>query len=68
MLDELGAHVAREGRHKTAHWPDWNRVPPSTETRDQLAGIWHSFAALGVLLFTALLVTEWLLRRMWGLV
>jgi uncharacterized membrane protein len=67
-LDELKSQVNRESRHKTTHWPDWQRVPPSEEMRDQAAGIWNSFALVGLLLFVALLGLEWLLRRLWGLV
>jgi hypothetical protein len=67
-LDDLKSQVNSESRHKTTQWPDWNRLPASDHTRDQLAGLWHSFALGGFLLFTALLGGEWLLRRMWGLV
>lgn len=65
-LDDLQGQVNRESRHKTTHWPDWTRVPASTHARDQLAGLWSSFALIGLLLFTALVGGEWLLRRLWG--
>ncbi len=67
-LEELQGQVNRESRHKTTHWPDWNRVPAPESTRDQLSGLWNSFALAGMLLFVALLGSEWLLRRWWGLV
>jgi hypothetical protein len=67
-LDDLKSQVNNESRHKTTQWPDWNRLPASEHTRDQLAGLWNSFALVGFLLFTAFLGSEWLLRRMWGLV
>jgi hypothetical protein len=67
-LDELKSQVNSESRHKTTQWPDWNRLPASEHTRDQLAGLWNSFALVGFLLFAGLLGSEWLLRRMWGLV
>ena len=67
-LDELKYQVNAESRHKTTQWPDWNRLPASDHARDQLAGLWSSFALGGFLLFTVLLGGEWLLRRMWGLV
>ena len=66
-LDELKSQVSRESRHKTTHWPDWKRVPASEQTRDQLAGLWHSFTLVSFLLFVTLLGGEWLLRRLWGL-
>jgi hypothetical protein len=65
-LDELQGQVNREARHKTVHWPDWTRTPASAQTRDQLAGLWHSFGLVSFLLFVALVGTEWLLRRLWG--
>jgi hypothetical protein len=67
-LDELQGQVNRESRHKTTHWPDWKRLPASDYARDQLAGLWHSFALVSFLLFSSLLGGEWLLRRLWGLV
>jgi hypothetical protein len=67
-LDELRGQVNRESRHKTTHWPDWRRVPTSDHPRDQLAGLWHSFGLVTLLLFVTLVGSEWLLRRMWGLV
>ena len=67
-LDELKNQVNRESRQKTTHWPDWQHIPVSDHTRDQLSGIWNSFALIGFLLFIALLGSEWLLRRLWGLV
>jgi hypothetical protein len=67
-LDELKNQVSRESRQKTTHWPDWQRLPSSDRARDQLSGLWNSFALVGFLLFVALLGTEWLLRRLWGLV
>jgi hypothetical protein len=66
-LDEVAKQVERESRVKTTRWPDWNRVPASDSVRDQLPGIWNSFALLGMLLFVTVLGCEWLLRRIWGL-
>ena len=68
FLDELQNQVNREGRQRTTHWPDWNRIPPSDSLRDQMSGLWSSFALLGFVLFVALLGGEWLLRRLWGFV
>ena len=68
FLDELKGQVSGAARHRTTQWPDWKRLPATDHTRDQLAGLWNSFALLGFLLFTALLGCEWLLRRLWGLV
>lgn len=67
-LDELKSQVNRESRHKTTHWPDWKRLPASDGMRDQLAGLWHSFALVSLVVFVALVGGEWLLRRLWGLV
>jgi hypothetical protein len=67
-LDELKGQVSRESRHKTVYWPDWKRLPASQSVRDQMPGLWHSFALISLLLFVALLGTEWALRRWWGLV
>lgn len=67
-LDELKGQVNREARHKTTHWPDWKRLPRSEAARDQLAGLWNSFALVSFAFFVALLGSEWLLRRLWGLV
>jgi uncharacterized membrane protein len=67
-LDELKNQVNRESRHKTTHWPDWKRVPVTEHPRDQLSGLWNSFTLVSFLLFVALLVGEWSLRRLWGLV
>jgi hypothetical protein len=67
-LDELKNQVNRESRMKTTHWPDWQHLPASDHTRDQLSGMWNSFALVSFLLFIALLGSEWLLRRLWGLV
>jgi hypothetical protein len=66
-LDELASQVKRESRVRTTNWPAWNRLPASDMARDQLAGLWNSFALLGLLIFVTLLFAEWLLRRMWGL-
>ena len=68
FLDELAGQVNRESRHKTTHWPDWKRVPATDAARDQLAGLWNSFALVGLLLFTMLVSGEWFLRRWWGMV
>jgi hypothetical protein len=67
-LDELRNQVNRESRQKTMHWPDWQRVPASDHMRDQISGLWSSFALVGFLLFVGLVGGEWLLRRLWGLV
>ena len=67
-LDELEGQVRADGRHKTSHWPDWTRLPASGHVRDQAAGLWSSFALFSYLLFIALIGSEWLLRRLWGLV
>jgi hypothetical protein len=67
-LAELQDQVNRESRQKTTHWPDWNRLPASEQTRDQLSGMWNSFALAALLLFVMLLGCEWALRRWWGLV
>jgi uncharacterized membrane protein len=67
-LDELKSQASRDARQKTIHWPDWQRLPPSDHVRDQLAGLWNSFAFVGFLLFVLLIGAEWTLRRMWGLV
>lgn len=67
-LDELQGQVNRESRLKTTHWPDWRRLPASEGTRDQLTGLWHSFALVSLVIFVGLLAGEWLLRRLWGLV
>jgi uncharacterized membrane protein len=68
LLDELKSQASRDARQKTIHWPDWQRLPPSDHVRDQLAGLWNSFAFVGFLLFVLLIGAEWTLRRMWGLV
>src|SRR5262249_34051459 len=65
-LDELKSQVNRDARHKTTHWPDWTRLPASGSGRDQMSGLWHSFALLTFLIFVALVGCEWGLRRMWG--
>ena len=67
-LDELKSQVNRESRMKTTHWPDWKRLPASERPRDQLSGLWDSFALVSFLLFVLLIGSEWGLRRMWGLV
>jgi uncharacterized membrane protein len=68
LLDELKNQASRDARQKTTHWPDWQRLPPSDHVRDQLSGLWNSFAFVGFLLFVLLIGSEWLLRRLWGLV
>lgn len=68
LLDELRNQASRDARQKTTHWPDWQRLPPSDHVRDQLAGLWNSFAIAGFLLFVLLIGCEWTLRRLWGLV
>ncbi|MSQ94755.1 MAG: hypothetical protein EXR98_09390 [Gemmataceae bacterium] len=67
-LDELKSQVNRESRLKTVHWPDWRKVPASESARDQLPALWNSFALMSLLLFVALVGSEWGLRRWWGLV
>ena len=68
LLDELRSQASRDARQKTIHWPDWQRLPPSDQVRDQLAGLWNSFAFVGFLLFVVLIGAEWTLRRIWGLI
>ncbi|HZZ82467.1 MAG TPA: vWA domain-containing protein [Gemmataceae bacterium] len=68
LLDELQSQASRDARQKTTHWPDWQRVPASDHLRDQVAGMWNSFALVGFLLFVGIIGSEWLLRRLWGLV
>ncbi len=68
LLDELKDQASRDARQKTTHWPDWQRLPPSDHLRDQLAGLWNSFAFVGFSLFVLLIGCEWTLRRLWGLV
>jgi len=68
FLDELKTQVNRESRQKTVYWPNWKHVPASDSLRDQLPGLWNSFALVNLLLFVGLIGCEWLLRRQWGLV
>jgi len=68
VLDALRDQLGKESRHKTIRWPDWKRVPTSDQARDQIVGMWNSFALLGLALFIGLLTLEWSLRRWWGLV
>lgn len=68
LLDELRTQASRDARQKTSHWPDWQRLPPSDHFRDQLSGMWNSFALFGFLLFVGCIGCEWALRRLWGLV
>jgi uncharacterized membrane protein len=55
-------------RAASSRWPDWRRSPVSDSAGDQLAALWQSSALLCFLAFTALLCTEWFLRRRWGMV
>jgi uncharacterized membrane protein len=68
LLDDLKSQASRDARQKTILWPDWQRLPPSDHLRDQLSGLWNSFAFVGFLLFVLLIGSEWTLRRLWGLV
>jgi hypothetical protein len=68
LLDDLKNQASRDARQRTTHWPDWQRLPPSDHLRDQLAGLWNSFAFVGFLLFVLCIGSEWTLRRLWGLV
>jgi uncharacterized membrane protein len=68
LLDELQSQASRDARQKTVHWPDWQRIPPSDHLRDQVSGLWNSFALVSFVLFVGLIGCEWLLRRLWGLV
>jgi len=68
LLDDLKNQASRDARQKTTYWPDWQHLPPSDHVRDQLAGLWNSFAFVGFLLFVLLIGSEWTLRRLWGLV
>jgi uncharacterized membrane protein len=55
-------------RAASSRWPDWRRSPVSDSAGAQLAALWQSSALLCFLAFTALLCTEWFLRRRWGMV
>jgi uncharacterized membrane protein len=68
LLGKLKGQVRRESHTKTARWPDWDRHPASDAWSDQLGGLWASAALIWFFAFAALLVAEWGLRRMWGMV
>ncbi len=67
-LDRIAQQATAEARVRTVHWPDWRRLPNSSSTRDQISGAWSSFSFGVLALFVALLTSEWLLRKRWGMV
>ena len=68
LLSELKGEVRKESHAKTVRWPDWERHPATDTLLDQIAGLWGSSAVIWLVLFAALLGTEWGLRRKWGMV
>ena len=48
--------------------PDWRKAPPSRAAHAQVGALMSSGILLCYVLFVGCLCTEWLLRRMWGLV
>ncbi len=68
FLQKLGAQPLPQSKPKTKVWPDWRRTPTSRGAGDQLSSLAGSGLLLIFGLFVALLGTEWLLRRYWGLV
>jgi uncharacterized membrane protein len=68
FLTNLRNQPTAQGRPKADVWPDWRRTPASDAVADQIAALWLSGMLACFLLFAALLCTEWLLRRRWGMV
>jgi hypothetical protein len=68
FLETLSAQQRAQTKPKPQLWPDWRRNPPSDGFGDQFTTLWSSTALPFFMLFTALLCTEWFLRRRWGMV
>lgn len=66
-LEQLHAREAPP-QTRVSHWPDWRRMPPSGNLRDQLVTLWNSTALAALLVYIACLCAEWYLRRRWGMV
>jgi hypothetical protein len=67
-LRDLSSQPLAQGGTKPRLWPDWRKAPPTRAAHAQVGALMSSGILLCYVLFVACLCTEWLLRRMWGLV
>jgi hypothetical protein len=67
-LAELRERSWAQGWVRRDVWPHWKYVPASDAFPDQLTAMVASGALPALVLFLALVSTEWFLRRWWGLV
>ncbi len=68
FLKQLAEQAAPNIGAKVHLWPDWRRTPQSRSVGSQLAALTGSGILLALIIFVGCLCTEWLLRRLWGLV
>jgi hypothetical protein len=68
FLRDLGSQPLDPGATKPMLWPDWRKTPASRSVGAQMSALVSSGILLCYVLFVGCLCTEWLLRRLWGLV
>jgi hypothetical protein len=67
-LQELRDRTTTPGWVKRDVWPNWKMPAASNGVADQLEALLQSLVLPCLLLFVLCVVTEWFLRRWWGLV
>jgi uncharacterized membrane protein len=68
FVRDLASQPMAQGATKPRLWPDWRKAPASRAPHAQVGALVSSGILLCYVLFVACLCTEWLLRRLWGLV
>ena len=68
FLRDLSDQPLSQGTTKPRLWPEWRKGPASRTLNAQASALLSSGILLIYALFVACLCTEWLLRRLWGLV
>jgi uncharacterized membrane protein len=68
FLRDLGNQPLNPGATKPVLWPDWRKSPSSRTVGAQMSALLSSGILLCYALFVGCLCTEWLLRRLWGMV
>ena len=68
ILEEIAGQEDGPTRAKAEYWPQWKRTPPpDAGFGESMQALWGTPTPLLVLLFVALISTEWALRRKWGM-
>ena len=68
FLHDLANQPLNPSATKPVLWPDWRKSPASRTVGAQMSALMSSGILLCYALFVGCLCTEWLLRRLWGLV